>query len=103
MRLQFLSWPLILTLIAAGSAQAQCKVTAQGSAAAIALAQNMVRHSEYFAVASAYGSHSCTITKLLHPGGRPCHGVQDHVTVSVDGVTYHVIDLMRANGLCTTW
>jgi hypothetical protein len=103
MRSKYFLWSLGLSLIAAGPACAQCKVGAQGSASDIALAQNMVRHSEYRVVANAYGAQACTITKLLHPGGRPCHGVQEHVTVRVGETTYHVIALARAGGFCTTW
>ena len=84
-------------------AQAKCNVEAAGSASDIAAAQEMVQRSEYSTVSSAYVSGTCTITKLLHDGGRPCHGVARHVTVRVGDTTYHIIDTMRAEGYCTTW
>jgi hypothetical protein len=92
-----------MAVMTAVSAQARCEVEASGSPSDIAAAQAMVQRSEYPTVSGAYASGTCTITKLLHDGGRPCHGEARHVTVRVGGTTYHVIDTMRAGGYCTTW
>ncbi len=87
----------------ATGALAQCQVTADGAPSDIRAAQNMVAQSEYSEVTDAWRARTCTITKLLHDGGRPCHGVTRHVTVEAGGRTYHVIALMRGHGYCTTW
>ncbi|MDA8230002.1 MAG: hypothetical protein M0006_01540 [Magnetospirillum sp.] len=101
---------VIFTILATSAANAQCfiKVGAPylGSQAKQNQAQTMVSESQDGTVSAAYTAGTCTITKGLHPGGRPCPGTQidSHVTVELDHVNgqYHVIDHLIGGQYCTT-
>jgi hypothetical protein len=90
----------------ATAAHAQCTVTAQADAGAIALAQSLAQNSDSPDVRAAWVAHHCNIRKVMHGGGRPCRSGNppDHVTIRVFGeATYHVFPLHLLDGhFCTT-
>ncbi|WPZ33317.1 hypothetical protein T8K17_19015 [Thalassobaculum sp. OXR-137] len=108
---------LALTCSIAALASALLLADTKPATAACAIGQNHFRYhngedqwpatSSAAAVRTAYANATCTLASTVHQTGAACRGGMgnNHITVDVNGVRYHVFGYAVANNnarYCTT-